>query len=269
MEIGCSSYTFRREFASRTLDLLGFVALAPDLGLDCIEVLTSDFPSVSRRFLAELTVQLSRFPVRLSALSPANDFAHPDADERRRQCDDLVAWMHIARELDVGILRTFTGHLHPGIDPAQAERWVLDCYARVLSEAERTNVTLAVENHDAVMHSAAELERLVMHFGSASLQLNPDPTNFVPGHAEKTETERERIYTELERIARFAVHAHLKIGPFDERGRPDNVNVERLLQIYRRAAYDGVLSFEMFRDGDATETVKKAVAFLRPLLDTV
>jgi len=267
MKIGCSSYTFRREFAARQLDLLGFVELAGELGLDGIEPLTADFPSVSPRFIGELRERLRRHPVVLSALSPANDFAHPDPGERRRQCDDVIAWTRIARDLGVGILRTFTGYLRPEVDRSTAAEWVYACYEQVVPEAERTNVTLAVENHGSLMGSADELTRLVMHFGSSALALNPDPTNFVPYHADRTEAEREPIYTELDAIARFAVHAHLKIGSFDAAGRPTNVDVSRLIDIYRRHAYDGFLSFETYTDVDARDCVVKALAYVRALLD--
>lgn len=268
MKLGCSSWSLRKRFDERSLDLLGFVDLASDIGLDGIEPLTNVFPSVSKKFLRELSERLSKRSVEISAISICNDFATSDPAERRAQCDDLAAWAAIARELGVPCLRTFTGYYPEGADRESVKGWVAECYAKVLPAAERANVALAVENHSSVMTSADELLEFVMRFGSASLQLNPDPTNFLPRHHELPESERGPIYSELEKIARHAVHSHLKIRDFDDAGRPTNVDVPRLLAVYRKACYDGYLSFEYFGDGDAVEAVRKAVAYLRPLVGT-
>lgn len=268
MKIGCSSWSFREAFGNRKLDLLSFVELAAELGLDGIEPLASAFPSVGDRFLQELRARLARFPVEISAVSLANDFARPDESERRWQCDDVVAWTFVCRDLGVGILRTFTGRLHEGIDRRRAKAWVYECYERVLPAAERAGVTLAVENHSDVCRLPEELVELILHFGSSSLQANPDPTNFLPVHAEKEESQREVIYSSLAKVARFAVHSHLQIRDFDGAGRPTNVDVARLLEVYRGACYDGYISLEYFGEGDAVDAVRRAVAFLRGLIDT-
>jgi sugar phosphate isomerase/epimerase len=266
MKIGCSSWSFRKSFSDRSLDLLGVVDLAADMGLDAIEPLSGDFPSVSKKFLHDLREALDRRSVELSAVSVGNDFAHPLAAERERQCEDVAQWIFICREIGVSCMRTFTGGAHEGVDDETAKSRVYECYARVLPAAERANLTLAVENHDAVCRSPDELVELVMHFGSPSLQLNPDPTNFLARHWEFPESERGCLYDALEKVARHASHSHLKIRDFDDAGRPTNVDVPRLLDIYRRACYDGVISFEYFGDADAKEAVAKGIAYLRPLI---
>jgi sugar phosphate isomerase/epimerase len=277
MKLGCSSWSLRKLFDGRSLDLLGFVDLAAEIGLDGIEPLTNVFPSVSKKFLLELSERLSKRSVEISAISICNDFATSDPAERDAQCDDLAAWVAVAQELGVPRLRTFTGYYPEGalslrsgsrgsVDRETVRGWVAQCYAKVLPAAERANVALAIENHSSVMPSADELLEFVMRFASASLQLNPDPTNFLPRHDELPESERGRIYSELEKIARHAVHSHLKIRDFDSDGRPANVDVPRLLAIYRKACYDGYLSFEYFGDGDAVDAVRKAVAYLRPII---
>ena len=267
MKIGCSSHSFREFFERRELDLLSYVELAVELGLDAVEVLTSHFPSVSTRFLRELEESLTGGPVEISAISPSNNFGHPDAAERDRQCDDLVGWMHVAGDLGVDILRTFTGRVDGNVDAGDAKRWVHACYEKVVPEAERLGVTLAIENHGNLLNSAEELLELVWHFASSSLQLNPDPTNFLPGHFEKPESERGPIYDSLAKVARFTVHSHLKVRDFDEKGVPTNVDVPRLLAIYRKACFDGVISLEYPGGGDAHEVIRKSVAYLRGVLE--
>lgn len=267
MKIGCSSWSFRREFETRALDVSGFARLAAELALDGIELLTRDFPSVTPLFLGQLLTAVAKLPVEISAVSVSNDFAHPDASERRRQTEDVRRWTHISGDLGVGTIRTFTGNVHPGIDAEQAKAWVYERYEAALPTAERAGVTLAVENHGGLMNSAEELAGLVMHFGSPSLQLNPDPTNFLPKHADKTEPEREVIYASLEKIARFAVHSHLTVVDFNDAGCVTNVDVPRLLDTYRKACYNGYLSIEYIGEDDPAEAVGKAVAYLRGLME--
>jgi sugar phosphate isomerase/epimerase len=268
MKIGCSSWSFRKAFESRKLDLLRFVELAPELGLDGIELLSGDFPSVSPRFLSELSARLAHLPIEISAVSVSNDFSCEDAAERLRQCEDVCAWCALLRDLGVRYLRTFTGYLHGSADVKQAKAWVYECYEQVLPAAERTNVTLAVENHSSVMSSAEELVELVWHFGSSCLQLNPDPTNFLPGYRQKSKREREAVYRSLETVARFAVHSHLKVQDLDDRGGPAHVDVPRLLAIYQRACYDGYLSIEYAGGGEPEAVVRKAAGYLRTLTRT-
>ncbi len=266
MKLGCSSWSLRKRFDDRSLDLLGFVDLAADLGLDGVEPLTEVFPSVSKKLLRELRERLERRFVEISAIAAGNDFATRDPAERARQCEDLIGWIAVARELDVRRIRTFTGYYPEGVPRDEAKAWVAECYAKVLPAAERAGVALAIENHSSVMTSADELLEFVMRFGSDCLQLNPDPTNFLPHHDRVPEGERGVIYESLAKVARHAVHSHLKIRDFDADGRPTNVDVPRLLAVYRKACYDGYLSFEYFGDGDAEEAVRRAVAYLRPLL---
>ncbi len=265
MKLGSSSWSFRKEFNDRSLDLLGFVDLAAELGLDGIEPLTSAFPSVSKRFQRELREKLASRNIELSAIAISNDFAQADDAERARECDDLIGWVSVARDLGVKNIRTFTGYSPEGAPLEEPRRRVVECYAKVLPAAERANVTLAIENHSSVFGAADELVDLVMRFGSDCLQLNPDPTNFLRRDV-VPEAEREIVYTSLAKAARHAVHSHLKIRDFDAHGVPTNVDVPRLLAIYRRACYDGYLSFEYFGDADAAEAVRKGVQYLRPLI---
>ena len=267
MKLGSSSWSLRKLFDDRSLDLLGFVDLAADLGLDGIEPLTAVFPSVTKRFQRELRERLAARNIELSAISISNDFATADDCERARQCDDLIGWIAVARELGVPCIRTFTGYNPQGVSLEVSRARVAECYAKALPAAERANVVLAVENHSTVIGEADELLAFVMRFGSACLQLNPDPTNFLRRDV-VPEDQREIVYTSLAKVARHAVHSHLKIRDFDASGRPTNVDVPRLLAIYRKACYDGYLSFEYFGDGDGIEAVRKGIAYLRPLISS-
>jgi len=264
MKIGCSSRSFHDAFENRSLDLFAFLHLAVELGFDGVEPLARVFPSVSQRFLTELRETLAHLPLEISAVSVSNDFAYPDPSERRCQCEDITLWTFVCRDLGVRVLRTFTGDLAEGIDERQAKSWVYECYESVLPAAERAGVTLAVENHSRVLGSPGELVELVMHFGSDCLQLCPDPRNFLQDSPLPDEPGAS-AYASLAEVARFAVHSRLEVLDGDFAG-GGGIDLARVLDIYRRACYDGYLSLEYLGDGDAREALKRGIAYLRTLL---
>jgi sugar phosphate isomerase/epimerase len=269
MKIGCSSWSFREAFGRRELDLLSFVPLAAELGLEGIEPLAGSFPSVSPRFLLELRSALVAHAIEISAVALSNNFAFPDEAERRQQCEDVIGWMRVCRELEVSVMRVFTGNVSEGVDTAQAEGWVRGCFEAVLPAAERLGVVLAIENHDAVMPDADSLAGLVMEFGSSALQLNPDPGGFLPGYMDKPAAECEMIYQEFETAVRLAANAHLHVFDPDADGCPTPLDVPRLLAILRKACYDRYLTLEYCGETDARAAVADAVRYLRPMVEGV
>jgi hypothetical protein len=182
MKITCSWWSFRDEFEKRTLDLFSFLALAAELGFDGIEAGASAFPSVSQRFLRELRGTVRVSPVDIAAITLSNHFACPEASEREEQCEDIIAWTFVCRELSVPVLCTSTGELREGTDEREARGWVYQCYEKILGAAERAGVTLAVapgRGERRLLRSCAELAEMVMHFGSDCLQLSVDPRDFL------------------------------------------------------------------------------------------
>lgn len=72
-----------------------------------------------------------------------------DPDVPERQSETLLAWIELARRLDVRILRVFGGADRPGTTVEDGNRRVADALTAVAPEAERAGVIVALETHDA------------------------------------------------------------------------------------------------------------------------
>jgi len=268
MKITCSWRSFRDAFENRSLDLFSFLALAAELGFDGIEAGACVFPSVSQRFLKELRGTVRVSPVEIAAISLANDFARPEASEREEQCDDIIAWTFVCRDLGIPVLCTSTGELREGTAEREARARVYECYEKVLGAEERAGVTLAVRpgrGERRLLRSCAELTEMVMHFGSESLQLSVDPRDFLK---DSSPAATEATYASLGRVARLAAHSRLEVFDVEgktARGARSGLDLARVVQVYREACYDRTVSLEYLGDGDDREALKEGVAELRKL----
>ena len=255
MRIACSSRTFSGDFEGRRIDLLSFLDLAAELGLDGIECTPDVFLSISPRFLCELRPRLARGSVKISAVTLANDFDLPDAAERKNQCEDLTRWTAACRDLGVGVLCVRTGSLQEGIEPSRAAGWVRSCLEAVLPAAERAAVTLAVRNAPGVLSTPEELVEMVMRFGSSHLQLACDPAAVPAGGSRAS----------LRQLARISVNSYLGLGDTDVDEADFTCDPLPVLETYRSGCYRGCLTLEYSGRKDPAKVVRNAVGRLRSI----
>ena len=87
------------------------------------------------------------------ALDTSCTFNHTDAEIRAKQVANLLAWIRLAQEVHVPILRVFGGADQQNSLPLPSQdevnTWVADSLHQVASEAEQASVTVALETHDA------------------------------------------------------------------------------------------------------------------------
>jgi sugar phosphate isomerase/epimerase len=136
----------------------------------------------------------------------------------------------------------------------------------VVPEAEAREVTLCLENHSSVHPDADGLLWIIRAVGSVRLRTNPDPTNFCPNFSDQSETARDVIYSETEKVARIMANAHLKIRDFTADGQHKQVNVKRILDIFDKNAYDGYVVLEYYGQDDPANPNKRGVELLRRLI---
>jgi fatty-acyl-CoA synthase len=71
---------------------------------------------------------------------------------RAKNVEDLRAWLRLAQELQVPILRIFGG-AGTGEDSEQQNIWVIDALRQVAPQAEQTDVIITLETHDGFASS--------------------------------------------------------------------------------------------------------------------
>jgi sugar phosphate isomerase/epimerase len=267
MLVSVSSWSYRKLFDEKKMDILAFVDEAKRLGADGLEV----FPSyLSQEDIGGHLKQVARkaetLGLSIASLIVGNDFARPTAVERAEQVERTKQWIAYAAEAGVHRLNTFTGYHTPGADPFMEACRVVDAYREVMPVADKHDAVLCIENHSTVCTDADGILSIIAAVGSSRLRTNPDFTNFVPEFRARSKRSLEAIYRETEKIARLAANAHLKVGEFTETGDDPYVDVPRLLDILRKAGYDGHIVLEYYGADDPAAACAKGVALLRRLL---
>lgn len=267
MKIAISSWSFRYFFQKEEMNLLDFVDEVKNLGADGFEIFPEHVGSENfRDNLKKVVARAESLNLNISSLIAANDFALPEIEQRALQVKDMKEKIRAASEVGIDRVNVFTGYHQDGQDPVMESLRVKDCYREVIPVAEENDILLCLENHSSVHRDADGILSLINYLGSKNLKTNPDPTNFCQNHTQVDESSREIIYTETKKIAPYMANAHLKINTFDQQGRPEYVDVPRILEIYKNNNYDGDIVLEYFGEGNPMNSVKKGISYLRKVL---
>lgn len=253
------SYSYRDRFKDEDFGPREFLADVGLHGFRSVEIMTGGPGRIQKDIgtddLAELRV-LQRHGrdhgVEIHCLSTYNDFSslHPQA--RRPMIDDLKKWIRLAGELAVPNIRLLTGYYSNADRPEEQERLVLDGIAEVEPVAADAEVYLALENHSTVFMSAADVVYVIEQIGSRWVTACPDPSNLLPGFHEARPNFQNYVYAGAAKMARYATNSHLKVKGIDEDGSLIGWDLDRLLGIYRRAGYEGPITFESIVPDDLT-----------------
>ena len=140
------------------------VATASDLGYEGVElrlldgeVIPPDLPAGERQRVKKAFASAG---IPIVCLDTSARFTAPEPEARRRQEQDVRAYLALANEWEAPLIRIFGGNLAPGVDEAQGVAYLAESLNHLAPDAERAGVTIALETHDAF--SAGRLVAEVM-----------------------------------------------------------------------------------------------------------
>jgi sugar phosphate isomerase/epimerase len=123
------------------------LAKAKEFGVTAVELHHAMLPRYDRRALDELAATLNKCGLKLSMLTCAPDFTHPDADERERQLDEMKTKVVAAWVLGAEGVRVTVGCAHPEVSREQGIAWAVEMLTRLAEFAVPRGVKLGLENH--------------------------------------------------------------------------------------------------------------------------
>ena len=131
----------------RTMTLREWVDLAAPLGLDGLEFYSGfwELEDSARWAEARQTVESRGMVIPMLCCSP--DFAHPDAEFRRREIEKEKTMIRMAATLGAGFCRVLSGQRRPEVTRELGLDLVVASIEACLPEAEACGVTLIIENH--------------------------------------------------------------------------------------------------------------------------
>jgi sugar phosphate isomerase/epimerase len=145
--LGCPDWTF--EEAAEHAAANGYRALEVRL-LDR-EIIPADLPAEQRQRVKRV---LKQHEIGIVALGLSTRFSAIDADERQKNVRDLERYIELAADLGAPNVRTFGGNVAEGSTLAQAIDWVAEGITAALPTAEKYDVTILLETHDAFCKGA-------------------------------------------------------------------------------------------------------------------
>ena len=182
MTLGVSMWSYFPAWRDGKLDIPGFIHEASRAGADFVELL--DFFYRDRdhdRQIAHKALQETGLPVAIFSIS--NNFAKPDATDRRAELGKVKAGVDEAVRYGAGIVRIYAGDVTEGVTFDQARGWILDGLSESVRYAESQGVKRALENHGKLAGRSEQVRALVDEVrvltGSKTLGANPDTGNFV------------------------------------------------------------------------------------------
>jgi sugar phosphate isomerase/epimerase len=140
------------------LGLDDFLVRAKALGFDAVMLMAKrphlsllDHDTDARRRLRE---RLAGLGLRVICLAGYTDFCmaadRPDIPSREMQVFNVRELCRLARDLDCGLVRVFTGFDHPAATYDQQWNWCVDALRECARHAAPLGITLAVQNHHDV-----------------------------------------------------------------------------------------------------------------------
>jgi ribosomal protein S12 methylthiotransferase accessory factor len=184
----------------------------------------------------------------------------PDADARARRIDFLVRAACIGADLGAEALSFWAGVPRPGVDAAQAQRWLVDGVRSVLDEVQDLPLDLAFEPEPGMLvETCAQWQDLAAQ--APGLRLTLDTGHCLASGEGEPQDMVLRHGDDLGSVAvegmRRGVHEHL---PLDE----GDMDLPAVLAALGAVGYDRLVSVELSRDSHrADRMVPQALAVLR------
>ena len=203
------------------------------------EVIPPDLPPGERRRVKQ-AFRAAGLPI--VCVDTSARFTAREAEVRRKQQQDVRAYLQIANDWEAPLVRVFGGNLPEGVGESQGVEYLAESLSNLAPEAGRAGVTIALETHDAFSAGrlVAEVLRRVPSRNVAALWDTHHPYRMGETPEQTWDFVGERL-----------VHTHVK----DARRKPDGgwqlvllgegeVPVKDAMAVWAQHGYDGYVCVE-------------------------
>ena len=277
MKLSVSMWSVVQTVRDGKLDLPGFIDFAAGQDTEGVELLDyfwtdpqAQIPAIKR--------QIADAGLTLAVYSIGNDFFQPDPAVRASQVAALKQGVDVANQLEVGLMRVFSGSAKAGYQLEDGLGWILDGLAEGAAYAQAHGVTLALENHGLMAGRSDQVRQIIETVNSPALRANLDTGNFLLVGQNPTDAARDLadlvalVHLKDFRLATEAdtVHVYKGLDGVGYTGTVVNqgqVDLAAIIEILDKAGYQGWLSLEYEGGQDPlTIGVPESLAAARTLL---
>jgi len=240
-------YSLRRYFlagdSAHRLTLFSFIDYASDQGFDAVELTGYYFPwPCVDEYLAQIKRHAHLRGVAISGTSMGGTFAQTDPVELEIQIAAVKAGVDRAAFLGAPYLRVFAGGSKAMEAPGALETCIV-AFETCSEYAGRKGIFLGLENDGGILPDT--VIAIAQGVKSPWFGLNLDLGNY----------HTPDVYADVARCAPYAINVHFKML-VEEAGKPPaDADIPRMLDILRRANYQGYLAFEYEADPDPYQAI--------------
>ncbi len=270
--IGTSTYSFWG-YNGEPPPVAHCLERAAAMGFDGLEVLekqmSREMEGDEAGFLRKLKRRALALGMPLYAMSTHQDFVDPGAKERDVNVKITTTSLERAYQLGVPVIRVNTGRWNrvdfdtlmrqkgyeaplDGHTEEEAFGWVIDAFQKLIPEAEKRGVVMALENHWGLGLTPQGVLRIVSAINSPYLGVTLDTGCFL-----------EDPYDRLAMLAPHTTYMQAKTYPGGGKWYTLDLDYPRIAAIMKRANYQGWISLEMEGKEDPETAVPKSLALLR------
>jgi sugar phosphate isomerase/epimerase len=273
--IGVSTYSFWRFLKDSKLPMEECIDQAAAMGFDAVEILEMQMTKKDDATLQSLKRRAWLNGLCFNGLSTHQGFVSPDADERKKNVDKTIASIELAYKLGIPTMRVNTGRWGTtksfdelmknrgveeplkGYTDEDAFPWVIEALKKCLPAAQKSGVTLCLENHWGLARTPEGLLRIVEAIDSPWLRVLMDTGNFL-----------EDPYDKLKKIAPLTAFVQAKTYYGGGIWYTLDLDYERIAGILRAQKYRGYISLEFEGKEDWRTAVPRSLAALREAFRT-
>ena len=269
MKLGCMSLSYKDQFASGEIDLVGFIDKASEMGLDGIDLHTRAFASTDPAYLRDIRMRCLKRGLAISYIGVSNNFGKPQ-EELPEVVADVKHWVDVAASMGIPLVRVFAAWIPDGEPEEQVWERMMPCMKEVAAHGEEKGVVLGLHNHNhgCVTRTGKEVRRIIDEVDNPYFSHILDTGQYVgsPGASGANGVEDPELdfYGSIEETAPLAIHVRAKIYRI-QTGEEAWLDYPRIFEILRGVNYNGWVS--MVYEGQADEAeataVPKAVSYLR------
>ncbi|MBI3666948.1 MAG: TIM barrel protein [Acidobacteria bacterium] len=248
--LSAESYSFRDLFKKGELRVESAPAFWRRLGVRGLSMKAAYFKSRDDNSLERFKQALREDQRVFTAMILDGNLVSDDEAANRKQIEEDKRLLSAAHYLGAPVVRVNVGSTGRGDDADQREgvERAIRAFREMLPLAKELGIRLAIENHGGPSKTADGIIRIIRGTDKAWVGACLDFGNW---------DDRTTMYAEIEKLAPYVFHTHVKVVAFDRYGNESTIDYPKALGILARTGYHGALSIEFEGEGDPVTGVTK------------
>src|SRR5436305_165486 len=182
---GLVAYSYRKEFAAKSLTYEDLIRRIVDWGLDGLDCTVYWFPDTSPAYLASLRKTAFKHGVQIYNAGVRVQLAQPTPELQATELENIRKWVDVADRLGAGHVRVFGGNVPKGATQQQAIAWAAEVLKRGADYAGSKGIMLGVENDYGLTLAPGPTVEIAKQAASPWAGVNADSGNLrVDGYAQ-------------------------------------------------------------------------------------